>query len=128
MQNGIDLMIDTNILIYWLNGDENAASILEENNIYYSIITEIEVKGHISLLNKAEQKKLDSILQKFKRIDITEQVKDIAIQYRVDYKLKTPDAIIAASSHILKIPLFTADKKLSMITDIVIVLFEPKSL
>ncbi|HEX4375346.1 MAG TPA: PIN domain-containing protein, partial [Puia sp.] len=67
-----------------------------------------------------------NILQKFRRIDINEQIKDTAIQFRIDYKLKTPDAIIAASSHNLKIPLFTADRKLSKIEDILFIFFESK--
>jgi hypothetical protein len=48
MKNGVNLLIDSNILIYWLKGNLNTAQILSENIIHYSIITEIGVKGHTS--------------------------------------------------------------------------------
>ena len=65
MKNGVNLLLDSNILIYWLIGNSNAAEILSENNIYYSIITEIEVKGHLSLITAEQKIKFQKVLNRF---------------------------------------------------------------
>ena len=65
MKNGVNLLIDSNILIYWLSGNLNAAEILSENIIHYSIITEIEVKGHTSLIAPEEKIKLGKGIKSF---------------------------------------------------------------
>ena len=49
---------NSNIFIYWLNGSQKASQILLENNIHYSIITEIEVKGHISFITDEPKNKI----------------------------------------------------------------------
>ena len=125
MKNGVNILVDSNILIYWLQGHQNAASILSENYIHYPIITEIEVKGHMSFLTQLQKETFQKVLNKFKRAELTEAVKELAIRYKVEYKLKTPDAIIAATARHLKIPLITADKKVAGIDNIVVVLFNP---
>jgi predicted nucleic acid-binding protein len=125
MKNGVNLLLDSNILIYWLIGNSNAAEIISENVIHYSIITEIEVKGHTSLISLAEKDKLQKILNRFKKIPLSEEIKEIAIKYKIQYNLKTPDAIIAASARFLKLPLVTADKKVLKVDNIITVLFDP---
>lgn len=127
MKNGVNLLIDSNILIYWLGGNLNAAQILSENIIHYSIITEIEVKGHTSLISQQEKIKLEKVLNRFKKISLTEEIKEIAIEYKIQYNLKTPDAIIAATARFLKLPLVTGDKKVSQVENIIIVLFTPEN-
>lgn len=111
MKNGVNLLVDSNILIYWLSGNLDAAQILSENIINYFIITEIEVKGHTSLISEEEKINLEKVLIRFKKINLTEEIKDLAIEYKIQYNLKTPDAIIAATARSLKLPLITGDKK-----------------
>jgi predicted nucleic acid-binding protein len=111
MKNGVDILVDSNIFIYWLSGNAEAAEILSENNIYYSIISEIEVNGHTSLLDKDNKTKLNKLFTRFERVGLSNEIKDLAIQYKIAYNLKTPDGIICASSRHLKIPLITGDKK-----------------
>lgn len=127
MKNGVNLLIDSNILIYWLVGNLNAAEILSENIIHYSIITEIEVKGHTSLISQEEKIKLEKVLNRFRKISLTEEIKELAIEYKIQYNLKTPDAIIAATARFLKLPLVTGDKKVSQVENIIIVLFTPEN-
>ena len=67
MKNGVSLLIDSNILIYWLGGNLSAAQILTENIIHYSIITEIEVRGHTSLISDKEKIKLEKVLNRFEK-------------------------------------------------------------
>ncbi len=126
MKSGIDLLVDSNIFIYWLNGNPETAEILSGNTIYYSIISEIEVKGHVSLLDEKSKNKLYQLFDRFKRIALTDEIKDLAIHYKIKYNLKTPDAIICASSQFLKIPLLTADKKIIAVDKLVTVLFIPE--
>lgn len=125
MKNGVNLLLDSNILIYWLSGNLNAAEILSENNIHYSIITEIEVKGHTSFITEEQKNKFQKVLNRFNKIQLTEEIKEIAIEYKIQYNLKTPDAIIAATARVLKIPLVTGDKKVQQVENITIVLFNP---
>lgn len=126
MRNGVNLLIDSNILIYWLNGNLSAAEILTENYIHYSIITEIEVKGHISFISNNQKSSLQRVLNRFTKIQLSEEIKDRAIEYKIEYNLKTPDAIIAATARHLKIPLITADKKILQVENIITVLFTPE--
>ncbi|HEV8080874.1 MAG TPA: PIN domain-containing protein [Chitinophagaceae bacterium] len=126
MKNGVNLVIDSNILIYWLLGDTYAAEILSENFISYSIITEIEVKGHISLISDQQKIKLQKVLNRFHKISLTEEIKELAVEYKIKYNLKTPDAIIASTARFLKFPLVTADRKVIKVENIVTVLFSPE--
>jgi len=125
MRSGVNLLLDSNIFIYWLNGSQKAAQILWENNIHYSIITEIEVKGHISFVTDEQKMKFQRVLNRFTKIYINDEIKDLAIEYKAQYHLKTPDAIIAASAKYLKIPLITGDKKVQRVENIITVLFNP---
>ena len=43
-------------------------------------------------------------------IDLDGEIKGQTIQLRKQHKIKVPDAIIAVSSLVKKLPLFTADK------------------
>ena len=126
MKNGVNLLLDSNILIYWLTRNTNAAEILSENNIHYSIITEIEVKGHTSLIIEEQRLKFQKVLDRFKKIGLIEEIKEFAIEYKIQYNLKTPDAIIAATARFLKLPLVTGDKKLLQVDNIITVLFNPE--
>jgi len=76
MKNGVNLLLDSNILIYWLTRNTNAAEILSENNIHYSIITEIEVKGHTSLIIEEQRLKFQKVLDRFKKIGLIEEIKE----------------------------------------------------
>ena len=68
---------NSSIFIYWLNGSQKASQILLENNIHYSIITEIEVKGHISFITDEQKIKFQRVLNRFTKIYLTNEIKDI---------------------------------------------------
>ncbi len=42
--------------------------------------------------------------------ELTAEIRKLAIEIRQQTKIKTPDAIIAATSQYLKLPLITSDK------------------
>ena len=54
----------------------------------------------------------------------TEAINDLTIQHKQQYKIKTPDAIIAASCIFYDLPLLTADSDFSRIENLDIVLIE----
>ena len=51
------------------------------------------------------------------RHGLSEQLKDEAVRLRITYRLKTPDAIIAATARIKRIPFITGDKGLRRLTE-----------
>ena len=55
-------------------------------------------------------------------IDLDTEVKRYTIQIRKKQKVKLPDAVIAASSLVKKLPLFTADKGFGKITGLNVIL------
>ncbi len=121
--NGTNLVLDTNIIIYYFRNSEFARDLILNNDIAISVITEIELLSY-SGNSKSDIADIKRLLSTFTIIPITSFVKDKTIEYRRTYKLKTPDSIIIATSNYLGYPLVTADKQLKNIEDIVIMLFD----
>lgn len=46
------LLIDTNVILYFLNGDDTLLPLLEENDLVILVITEIELLGYGPLKRK----------------------------------------------------------------------------
>jgi hypothetical protein len=122
--NGNRFLLDTNIIIYILNGDKIIADYLSQKILYTSIICEIELFGSKSLTPK-EEKQIKSFLHEFTIISIDQPIKDLAILFRKQYSLKIPDSIIAATAVSLEIPLVTSDKGFKSITELQIDLYNP---
>ncbi len=96
--NGTKFLLDTNIILYILGGDEIMANYLFNKVLYTSIICEIELLSYKSIsLN--EENKIKNFLSQFRIISIDNAVKEIAIQLRKNYTLKVPvSAAFIASS------------------------------
>ncbi len=107
--NGNRLLLDTNIILYLLAGDQTLASILEDKNPYLSFISELELYG-FKKLTKAERGKIEKVLSQCTIIDINAGIKAKAIEVRQSQGLKLPDCIIAGTALYLDIPMFSADK------------------
>lgn len=54
--SGSNLLLDTNIILYFLSGDETLSSILEENQLYISVISEMELLSFSQLSENELQK------------------------------------------------------------------------
>ena len=76
MKNGVNLLLDSNIFIYWLTANIHPAEILAENDIHFSIITEIEIKGHLTFTTKNQKLSFQKVLNRFEKIGLTEEIKD----------------------------------------------------
>ena len=121
--NGTDLFIDTNICIYLLSGDVVLAELLQGQNLYISIITEIELYAYHSNSSSAGQV-LNNLLESVSIINIDEKVKVSTIEIRKQAKIKLPDSIIAASAIAFNLPLITADKGFKKVQHLDLILFE----
>jgi predicted nucleic acid-binding protein len=121
--NGNKLLLDTNTVLYVLNGDETLASFLNGKELYLSIISELELLSFKSITQK-EIKAISAFLKELKIENISDEVKKNAIELRRTTSIKLPDCIIAATSKALGIPLITSDKQLCKISDVEIVLYE----
>ena len=109
-------LADTNILIYYLEGRIQMIPYVE-SNFFISIITEIEFLGvkHIQGLSFSKR---ESLVKECIRLPLDEMVKDIAINIKQQFKMKTPDSIIAATAIKYQLTLLTADKEFKKIPDL----------
>ena len=107
--SGNSYVLDTNIISFFLKGDTNLLPYFNFTSIHISFITELELKS-MPALSKQDTDTLNSFLKTCVVSDINSGIKDTAIAFRKDYKLKLPDAIIAATAFYLGYKLVTADK------------------
>ncbi len=59
--SGNDLFLDTNIILYLLNGDTTLADLLDQKRWYLSFITELELLGYNKLTLK-DRKIIEELL------------------------------------------------------------------
>ncbi len=121
--NGDKFLLDTNAVLYLLNGDETLADFLFEKLLYISIITEMELLAYRNITLK-EQKKIASFLNEMTVININNDIKITTIELKKNSGLKLPDSIIAATSLWLKIPFVTSDKQFKSIESLNLVYYE----
>lgn len=115
--SGNSLVVDTNILIYQLNGDKTIESVLENKGLFLSFITKIELLTYQKLSPRKENL-IEEIFDYASIVHSNDTITELAIQLRTSYSLKTPDAIILATAAYLRLPLFTADQDLFKVKEI----------
>jgi hypothetical protein len=121
--SGINIVADTNLLIYILKGNKRIAEHLEGNQLFISVITEIELSGMYGI-SPSNLKAIKEVISECIIVDFNNEIKQIAIELMQKHKIKLPDAIIAATSTFLNLPLFTADKYFSKIPHLDCVIIE----
>jgi len=121
--NGSNLLLDSNIIIYYLQGNKTAYNLIENNNIFISVITEMELLSYKNLTVK-EEKIIKDLLSIFTIIPLKDSIKNKAIQLRKSYDIKLPDSIIVSSAIYLDCSFVSADRKLLDIEDASVVRFE----
>ena len=122
--NGNKMVIDTNIALYLLDGDEILKEYLEDKAFYLSSITELELLGFKGI-TETEETAIEFFLEECSIVDMNRGIKVITIDLRRNYKLKLPDAIIAATAIFLGIPLISADGHFDKIEDLVFIKYQP---
>ena len=106
--NGNNILLDTNIVLYLLNGEETLIPLLEEKNLFLSFITQLELLGSRNI-NANDILKIKQFIAECTVIDITSEIKEFTISLRQKFSIKLPDSIIMATSLWLNMPLITAD-------------------
>ena len=98
--NGINFLADTNALIYLLNGNSCMNPYLQKT-LAFSVISEMELLSY-SGITETEENCIKSLLNDCEEISLTSEIKNKTIELRKKYKIKLPDAIVAASAIIKK--------------------------
>ena len=102
-------VIDTNIALYLL-GDRLKQSL--PLGIYFvSFISEMELLSYPELTD-SQAKEIHRFLNDLTVVNLDDEIKNLAIEWRKRYRLKLPDAIIAATSLSLGATLLTNDQQL----------------
>jgi hypothetical protein len=118
----IDFIADTNFLIYIHEGNKIVEPFLEYN-CGVSFISEIELLGYPGI-SKSEETKLKLLLNDCFQIEWNNKIKDQTIELKKKYSIKLPDAIIAATCLLYKTPLVTADKGMSKVKELDLILID----
>jgi predicted nucleic acid-binding protein len=121
--NGNKLFLDTNIILYLLNGDQTLAELLNGNQLYISVITELELLAYKGITAK-EEKVINEFVSQCKTITINSAVKQETIRIRKTYNTKLPDSIIIATALYLDFPLITSDIEFKKVEELTLVLYE----
>ena len=114
--NGIDFLADTNFVIHLNDGNPLVEPFLDFD-FGVSFISEIELLGAFSV-SKIKKAQLNDILNDCTILEMNSEIKEICIKIRQQYKMKVPDAIIAATAIFFNLPLITSDQDFEKIKEI----------
>lgn len=121
--SGNRLFVDTNILLYFLDGDSDVIEMIADKNIIISFVSELELLAFPKISADSEET-IKGLLSNCTIIDISPEIKDLTVEFRRKSKLKLPDAIVAATAFYLKLPLLTADKQFRTVSELEVILYE----
>jgi hypothetical protein len=121
--NGVKILTDTNILIYLLEGNKAINEFLNDRVIYISFITELELMGY-PFLSAEQGKIMKSMIDECIVVDVNPEIKKQTIVLRKKYKIKLPDAIIAAIAIYYELPMVGCDKDLKKIKELSLILID----
>ena len=102
-------VLDTNAILYLLGG--KLAQPLSPALYFVSVISEMELLSYPSL-DDAALAQIRSFLSEVTVVELTEEIRELAIGLRRQHTLKLPDAIVAATAVSLQAQLVTNDTKL----------------
>ena len=119
---GIDFLADTNFLIFTSQGNPLVEPFLDYN-IGISFISEMELLGVFSI-SKIQKSNIQNIINECFVIDMNAEIKKYAIQIKQKYKIKLPDAIIAATAIQYNIPFITADADFKVVKELNLIFLE----
>lgn len=123
--SGNKIFLDTNIIVYFLNGDDTLTTFLDNKIIYISFITKLELLGYQSL-NKNQETQIKNFLSECIVIGTNISIESEVIKIRKKHKIKLPDCIIMASAIHHDIPLITADRDFDKIKELNIIYYTRK--
>ena len=121
--SGNRVLADTNTLIYFFNDHQKAINALDGNEIFISVVTEIELLSYPGLDYQSSQG-IKEFLKDCAIVELYPKIKDLTISLKKIRRIKLPDAIIAATAQFLKIELITFDKGFAIIPGLDLILLE----
>ena len=121
--NGNKFLADTNTFIYLLNRHPVLEPLLD-GEWFFSFIPEIELLGKPGISNQ-EIKEVKGLLAVCTKALHVDAINELTIQLKQQYKIKLPDALIAATAIYQQLPIITFDKGFIKINEIDLVLLEP---
>lgn len=80
------------------------------------MITKVELLSHPGL-DEAAEKVIGELLDQANVMEFSNVIQKRTIQLRRKYKMKLPDAVIAATAAFLNVQLITADKQFAKLKD-----------
>ena len=100
-------LLDTNVLIYYLNGDSVAIDFVDKN-LHISAISSITyLEILVFSYDEEEDKQVRDFLNLFKIYDIEKDILDIAIQTYRKKRVKLADNIIGSTAQLYNLTLVT---------------------
>lgn len=121
--SGKEILVDTNIFLYLMNGNDTIEEILQGKNIYVSFMTELELVGFKNI-NPKEEKQIHNLLSDCSIILMNDLIKVKYVDLRKKYHLKLADAVIAATAIVYNMPLITADKQFRTVKELTLIAYE----
>jgi len=120
--SGNNFLVDSNIIIYALKGEDFVQPYFQYDT-FISVITEIEILGSL-IENSDKHKAKQAIINYCTVVLLTNPIKQETIRIRQLYKIKLPDAIIAATAIVEGLTLVTADKGFKKIENLSLILLD----
>lgn len=121
--NGNSILLDTNIVLYLLSGDEDLSILLYNKKLYVSFVTQLELLGYKDITEQ-EQGEVRSFLEDCIVIDINNQIKKEVIKIKQSRKIKLPDSIILATLKYLRIPVISSDSGFSRAKEVNVIYYD----
>jgi predicted nucleic acid-binding protein len=121
--NGNNFLLDTNTILYLLSGDLALAKLLQDESLYTSIITEMELLSYKKLTAK-DLLHIKRFLSEVEILGLSVKIKNRAIQVKRSSNLKLPDSIIAATASERNLVLVTADKQFKAVHELNLLLLD----
>jgi len=77
--NGNSLLLDTNIVLYLLDGDQTLVSLLQEKQLYLSFISELELLSYKGI-SEQEAGTINRFVKECIVVDMASDIKDICVK------------------------------------------------
>lgn len=117
--SGVKLLVDTNVIIKHLSGDKKAERTLQDAVIYISSITYAELLA--GDLTSAEEEIRATYISQTHIIHTNDFICEAAAKLRKTFRIKLPDAFIAATAIFLQLPVVTFDSDFDSINHLQVI-------
>ena len=102
--SGKEILVDTNIILYLLDGSDDIEKILQGKDVYLSFMTELELIGYKGNTQKQEEQ-IAELLRDCSIISMNNLIKEKYVEIRKKHSIKLADAVIAATAIAFDMPI-----------------------